>query len=320
MGTVVEYVIVGVESSVAREAVEKAHAELERVSTLLWDDDPASEVFAINEACSGGGAASGARAPQEGETQTECGSILVSEETAHFLSRVIRYGLETQDGFDVTVGSFLKAYDFGSEEPTMPDTHAIHQIARELKPSATVLSIDSAAGFTLSGMRQGVRIAVGGVAKGYGVDRAVSVLRNLGITSALVNAGGDLYCLGTNDGGPWQVGIRDPDDLSSVIAAIEVVDAAVATSGDYQQYVIVDGIRYHHLLDPKTGLPARKSRSATVIAQTAERADALATGLFVQGPNGMRLIESAADTEALLIDANDKQIETTGMVHFLIRD
>ena len=108
----------------------------------------------------------------------------------------------------------------------------------------------------------------------------MKVLREFGIRSALVNAGGDLYCLGTNDGEPWRVGIQDPDPSESgqvsVLTAVEVVDASVATSGDYQRYFEAGGVRYHHLLDPTTGLPARRARSATVIATSTERADALA--------------------------------------------
>jgi thiamine biosynthesis lipoprotein len=118
-----------------------------------------------------------------------------------------------------------------------------------------------------------------------------------------VNAGGDLYCLGDRTDGPWRVGIRDPDRGDEIVVVLNVADAAVATSGDYQRYFEYDGIRYHHILDPQTGRPARRARSATVIAPTAERADALATAAFVAGPDaGIQLLDGLENAEGMIID------------------
>lgn len=299
MGTVVEYAVVGVDENVAREAVEKAQTEIERVAGLLWEGDASSDIYRVNASCRSDGLG------------TSCVPVPVSEETRHFLSRTLSYSTESTGAFDVTVGSFLEFYDFEGENPTPPDTHDI-QVVREVLGKHT-LAVDSVG---LSGFKSGIRLTVGGVAKGYAVDRAVSVLRQSGIRSALVNAGGDLYCLGTNNGEPWRIGIRDPDDPVEVIAVLEMSDAAVATSGDYQQYFEVDGIRYHHLLDPATGLPARRARSATVIAETTERADALATALFVAGQDGLRFIEEANRTEGLLVDVSGRRYTTSGYARF----
>ena len=158
-----------------------------------------------------------------------------------------------------------------------------------------------------------MRVSVGGIAKGYAVDRAVEELREHRVENALINAGGDLYCLGTNLGRPWRVGIRDPDEPIKVTATVDVTDGAVATSGDYQQYFDVDGPRYHHLLDPATGFPARRSRSATVITTgSTERADALATGLFIHGKEGLDLFDGLPEVEALLIDSAGRRFQTSG--------
>jgi len=148
-----------------------------------------------------------------------------------------------------------------------------------------------------------VQIDLGGIAKGYAVDRAITLLSDRGITSAIVTAGGDSRILGDKRGRPWMVGIRDPRNKQELVAALPMTDAAISTSGDYERYFESDGIRYHHIISPKTGESIRSTRSVTVIGTNTTTTDALSTSIFVLGQiKGMKLIESTPEVEAIIID------------------
>jgi thiamine biosynthesis lipoprotein len=154
---------------------------------------------------------------------------------------------------------------------------------------------------------------LGGVAKGYAVDLAAAELRRLGFTSAIINAGGDLRLLGKRpDGRPWRIAIRHPREASSFIGYLDLEDTAVATSGDYERFFLFEGKRYHHILDPRTGLPGYASNSVTVVAPDACRSDALATGLFLLGPQrGGDLIRRSAGIDAVFVHAEGDSITVT---------
>lgn len=295
MGTVVEYTIVADSDSASRKAIEAAHAEIERVSSLLWEEDSTSAVYRLNRISD---------------------SMQAPDEVASFLNRSREYHSETRGVFNVSIKPALDLYRFDEQDPKPPTSADLRTALPDV--DMTAWSVDA------SGMvwkaRPEISLAVGGVAKGYAVDRAVAVLKKEGVESAVVNAGGDLYCLGTNNGDAWRVGVRDPDDPSAVIEVLGITDAAVATSGDYQQYFEHDGVRYHHILDPKTGGPARKSRSATVIASTAEWADALATAAFILGAvEGVRLLDSLG-VDGLIIDSTGVIHSTSGLEAYLLED
>jgi thiamine biosynthesis lipoprotein len=132
--------------------------------------------------------------------------------------------------------------------------------------------------------KEGIVLDLGGIAKGYMVDKAVAALQAAGIDSALINAGGDMYCLGTKQGRPWQIGIRNPKTIAGVLDTLAIRDEAIATSGDYEQFFTYEGIRHSHLIDPDSGLPVKGAiRSVTVIAHNATTADGLATAFFIMG-------------------------------------
>jgi len=155
------------------------------------------------------------------------------------------------------------------------------------------------------------RIGVAGLAKGYRVDRASDVLVSHGILDFVVDGGGDMRVSAGDGGQPWDIKLAHPRLADQSLGAVALHSGAIATSGDYQWYFDRDGIRYHHILDPATGQPARRSISATVIAETTLDADALATGLFVMGPErGIALAEQLPEVEALLI-APDLSIHVT---------
>jgi len=160
----------------------------------------------------------------------------------------------------------------------------------------------------------GVRIDLGGIAKGYAVDCGIELLRQRGYTHALVNAGGDSRVIGDRLGRPWVVGIRHPDHPDQVITRVPLTDSAFSTSGDYERYFDEDGVRYHHIIDPRTGHSASKVRSATVIAPTATRTDGLSKTAFVLGPEeALRIYNALEDVDAILVAPDGRVLYTKGL-------
>ena len=152
-------------------------------------------------------------------------------------------------------------------------------------------------------------IDLGGIAKGFIVDKATQYLKEKGVNYAAINAGGDLFVMRNSKTDVWKIGIQHPRNQSALFGSIEVKDRAVVTSGDYEQYFIKEGKRIHHIIDPKTGLPSYNSVSVTVIAQNATIADALCTALFVMGPElGIKLVDREVDVEALIIFEQDGEL------------
>ena len=147
------------------------------------------------------------------------------------------------------------------------------------------------------------RVGLGGIAKGYAVERAVEILRGRGLQAFCLRVGGELYCAGDKHGTPWQVGVRDPRDPDRLVATLPIRDASFTTSGDYERFALVDGVRYHHIVDPRTAAPARGVRSVTILARNPTEADALSTGVFVLGVEaGMALLDALPAAEGVIVD------------------
>lgn len=231
--------------------------------------------------------------------------IELCSDTEMILKEAIRVSRSTTGAFDATVGVVKELWGFYSENPTVPgqkDIDALlplidyHQI--ELDGSRARLR------------RQGAGLDLGGIAKGFNIDRAIAVLQNSGVTSALVDAGGDLRILGSHPTNPhWRIGIKHPrPETKSLYGVIETDPVSIATSGDYERFFIQNGKRYHHILDPGTGRPASGCVSVTLVTEKAMLADAYATAVFVMGPEqGMAFIESQPALEGLILyEENDK--------------
>ncbi len=297
MGTFVEYTVLAEDSITARKAVDRAHEEVRRIDRLLWEEDSGGDIFVFNTSISGS---------------------MVSRETFDFLQRSSSYSQTSKGAFDMTIGPALALYHFGDPNGYPPESAMVSQQTLLVGIDGIILTnVRSDSGYVGKSSRD-ITLAVGGVAKGYAVDRAIAVLRANGVRNALVNAGGDLYCLGTSPAGAWRIGIRDPRARNEVSAVLLLSNKAVATSGDYEQYFEHNGIRYHHILDPKTGWPARTSMSSTVIAATAEKADAMATAMFVLGPlEGISLANSLSGIEAMIIDTSGVTFLSEGMSSYL---
>jgi thiamine biosynthesis lipoprotein len=225
-------------------------------------------------------------------------AVPISRELYDLLARSIEFSQLTDGAFDVTFASAGYLYDY--REGRRPDTASLEAALPAIDYRHILLDPDAA---TVRFARQGVRIDLGGIAKGHAVDRGIALLRARGIRHALISAGGDTRVIGQRWGRPWQVGIRHPRDREGLVAMIPLEDSAVSTSGDYERYFVEDGIRYHHILDPDTGRSAAELRSVTILGSDATTTDALSTSVFVLGPRrGMALVDDLEGIEAVVVD------------------
>ncbi len=208
------------------------------------------------------------------------GFFNVSPPTCRVIEEGLRIGKETGGAFDISLFPLIHLWGFDTKTPHLPQESSIQAT---LKKTGYDKVVCDPYHHRVMLKKTGMGLDLGGIAKGYAVDRAVSLLRAGGLKSFIVNAGGDLYCAGRHLSRPWLIGIQDPDHPRAVIAILSLSNRAVATSGDYENYFVKGGVRYHHILDPATGYPARGLRSVTVLSKTTMDADALATALFVMG-------------------------------------
>jgi thiamine biosynthesis lipoprotein len=235
--------------------------------------------------------------------------VQISAELFRLLQVSVEYSELTRGAFDITYASVGYLYDF--KKGVHPDQKAIEAALpgisfRHMKLDPKTTSVFFA--------RPGMRIDLGGIAKGHSVDRGIEILQKQGITRAMVNAGGDTRIIGDRFGKPWVVGVRDPDHEGRVFLRLPLTDTAFSTSGDYERYFDEDGKRFHHIIDPKTGDSARKCRSVTVISTTATRTDALTKSVFIMGPEeGIRFIDTLPDVDAVAVAPDGKVYYSKGL-------
>jgi thiamine biosynthesis lipoprotein len=241
--------------------------------------------------------------------------VEVLEELFALLEEALKFKDLTSGKFDISLGKLVDLWGFGSEEET-PRVPAMEEIARLLAGREIIL--DRAKRTVKLGPN--AELDLGGIAKGYAVDRAIQVLKDYGVKAALVDAGGDIRILGSRPGKffshrPFRIAIQHPRAETKILGIIKLEgDRAIATSGDYERYFVQDGVRYHHILDPATGRPAQGCSSVTIIAPTALEADALATGIFVLGPErGMELIERLPEVEGIIVTTEGKIYKSSGL-------
>jgi thiamine biosynthesis lipoprotein len=225
------------------------------------------------------------------------------------IARSLQISLLTQGSFDITYESVGQHYDF--REHQRPDAATVED--ELLNIDYRFIELD-AANRTVHFQRQGVRINLGGIAKGYVVERGIDILRSKGVENAIVTAGGDSRLLGDRRGRPWMVGIRDPRKDGEVAISVPLQDEAISTSGDYERFFEEDGVRYHHIIQPGTGVPASGIHSATVFGPDAVTTDALSTSVFVMGVDlGLRMIATLPDYESIVIDARGQVFFSDGL-------
>lgn len=271
-------------------AIEAVFAEFRRIDALMSTYRPESELSRLN--------AHGAQR-----------AVTVSRELYDLLATSVEYSKLTRGAFDVTYASVGYLYDYRTR--VRPDDAAIAARLSSIDYRHLELLPDSTA---VRFARPGVRVDLGGIAKGHAVDRGIAVLRARGIERAMINAGGDTRIIGDRLGRPWVVGIRHPDDERRVVLRMPIQDAALSTSGDYERFFEEDGVRYHHILDPRTGRPASKVRSVTIIGPTATRTDALTKSVFVMGAEeGIAFIDTLGDVDAIAVTPQGKVIYSRGL-------
>jgi len=216
--------------------------------------------------------------------------------------------------FDVTFGvmSGLWKFDYQNKDDSIPDHNEV--VRRKTLIDYRELEVDERAG-TVFLRRSGMVMNLGGIGKGYAVDRARDMLRARGFRDFLIQFGGDIYASGKKNGHAWRLGIQDPRGPSDrIFAVMDVSESTFSTSGDYERFFIKNGRRYHHILDPATGEPSQGCRSVTIVARSATIADGLSTGVFIMGPEaGMALIEQLPDVEGIIVSAKNEVLTSSGL-------
>ena len=271
-------------------AIEAVFAEMRRIDALMSTYKSGSEISRVNALAADG-------------------AVAISAELHALLEASLEYSRLSGGAFDITYASVGYLYDYRNRE--RPAAAAIGAALPGVDYRQLRLDPQRR---TVAFARPGMRIDLGGIAKGYAVDRSIALLRARGITRAMVNAGGDTRVTGDRFGAPWVIGIRHPDRADEVVLRIPLVDAAFSTSGDYERYFEEGGVRHHHILDPRTGQSPHELRSVTIIAAEALRTDGLSTAVFVLGQEaGLALINSLDDVDAILISAQGKVSYSKGL-------
>ena len=285
MGNLFEISVLAGKEKQATESFEAAIAEMQRIERLLTTFDPASQTNQIN-------------------SQAGIRPVRVDREVFDLIQRSIKISELTQGAFDITYGSIDKRlWNFDTTMTTLPDKETAKRSVRLINYKNVILDKEASTVFL---KEKGMRIGFGGIGKGYAADRAKQVLINKGITSGIVNASGDLSSWGNQQNGkPWTIGIADPD-TKSPFSYVNITDMAVATSGNYEKYVTINGQRYSHTIDPRTGFPVTGIKSVTIISPYAELSDAMATPVTVMGTRvGLDLINQMNSIACIIVDDNN---------------
>jgi thiamine biosynthesis lipoprotein len=237
-------------------------------------------------------------------------AVTISSELYGLLEKSHETSKLTSGAFDITFASVGYLYDY--RRGVAPSSEQLRESLESIDYRHVRLDpVDHRVSFATPG----VRIDLGGIAKGYAVDRAIGLLKQQGIQHALVTAGGDSRLIGDHRGRPWQIGIQAPRDENAMVALLPLMDEAVSTSGDYERYFMQDGVRHHHIINPKSGRSAGELQSVTIIGPNATRTDALSTSVFVLGLEaGLALVNRLPDLEAVIIDGQGHMHYSSGLM------
>jgi len=290
MGTEVSVLLWHDDPERGRQVIEEVFAEAKRIDNLMSTYIEDSRISDINR-----------RAATE--------PVVAGQELFDLIQRSLDISVLTLGAFDITYESVGQHYDFHKRQ--RPDEETVKAELKNI--NYRYVQLDDARG-TVRFEHEGVRINLGGIAKGYVVERGIDILRRHGVANGVVTAGGDSRLLGDRRGQPWMVGIRDPRHEGQVAISVPLEDEAISTSGDYERYFDEGEIRYHHIIEPSTGEPANSVHSATVFGPDAVITDALSTSVFVMGVDrGLRLIATLPDYESIVIDAAGRIYYSDGL-------
>lgn len=287
MGNRFEFTVIAKTKAEGENAIDKAVAEVKRIENLLSTFKTDSETNLVNEFAG-------------------IKPLKVSYEFLSLVQRALKIGKLTDGAFDISYGSIDKSlWNFDVDMTQLPDKQTALKSVSLINYENVVVNESES---TIMLKNKGMRIGFGGIGKGYAADKAKQVLQNLGIENGIVNAAGDLITWGTQPNGkPWTIGIADPNQTIQPFSALNISNMAIATSGNYEKFAVIDGKRYSHTIDPKTGLPVSGIKSVSIICPSAELADALATPVMVMGVNvGLNLINQLQNVACIVVTDNDE--------------
>lgn len=288
LGSPFEVTVVANDTIQANAYIDSAIAEVKRIENLISDWIPTTQISAVN--------ANAGKTP-----------VKVDDEVFELVQRAIKISNLTSGAFDISYASMDKIWKFDGSMKEMPAEEAIKKSVAKIGYQNIILNENEK---TIFLKMEGMKLGLGGIGQGYIADKIKALLQSKGCTSGIVNVSGDINTWGKQpDGQPWTIGIINPMNKNKVFATFPLIDSAVETSGSYEKYVKFNGIRYSHIIDPRTGYPAQGIVSVSVFAKQTEIADALATGIFVLGIEvGLDLVNQLKGIECIIVD--DK-----GVVH-----
>ncbi|ATP55569.1 thiamine biosynthesis protein ApbE [Pedobacter ginsengisoli] len=287
MGNRFEFTVIAEDEAAGQKAIDAAIAEVRRIEALFSTFRDSSQTSLINQ-------------------HAGIKPIKVDKEVVSLIQRAIKISDITQGAFDITYGSIDKSlWNFDINMTSLPEVETALQSVSLINYQNVIIDTENS---TIMLKNKGMRIGFGGIGKGYAADRAKLVLQNMGIKAGIVNAAGDLVTWGMqlNDR-PWTIGIADPNQSNLPFSSLNISNMAIATSGNYEKYATINGKKYSHTIDPKTGLPVSGIKSVSILCPSAELADALATPVVVMGVEvGLDLINQLQHVACIIIDDFDR--------------
>jgi FAD:protein FMN transferase len=291
MGTAIRVELWSEDRAGGEAAIDAVMAEMHRIDRAMSPYKPGSELSRINR-------------------DAAAGPVPVSAEMYALLERAQHFAALSDGAFDITYASVGHLYDY--RERVCPSDAAVEQARAGIGRQHLIL--EAAARCVRFG-HAATRIDLGGFAKGHAVDRATEILQRRGVRNAIVSAGGDSRVLGDRRGRPWTIAIRDPRRAGEVVALLPLEDVAISTSGDYERYFEQDGVRHHHVIDPKTGRSPATVHSVTILGSDGLTTEGLSKSVFVMGlEKGMRLVESQQGIDAVVVDATGRLHYSSGLL------
>ena len=303
MGTFARIVAIAPDANTARKAIEAAFEQIENIENLCSFYKSDSEVSKINR--------NGYKNP-----------VVVSAPTFEIIKKSIEFSRLSDGAFDITVGALEDLWRKAAKENLVPSQTDLENVHSKIGYEKIIIAPNDK---SISFAADGIQIDLGAIAKGFAIDKAIEAAKKIGAIGAMVDIGGDIRCFGWSPDGKkfWQIGLQEPNPKSEdkSILTLKLNDFAVATSGDYQRFVLIDGKKYSHIMNTKTGKSSSGLASVSVICKSCTEADALATAVSVMGiEKGLALIEQLPQTEAILIPAgSEKFMQTRGAGSFILQ-
>jgi thiamine biosynthesis lipoprotein len=287
------------------------------ITVELWSDDHEAGVAAIDAVMDEMHRIDRAMSPHKPESELSVinrdaatGAVPVSDEMARLIARAADFSRLSSGAFDITFAAVGQLYDY--RRRVRPSEAELAAARAAVGWQSLVLDAQAR---TVRFVRPGMRIDLGGFAKGHAIDNAATILRRLGIAHAMVSAGGDSRVIGDRRGRPWSIGVRDPRRSGKVVAMLPLENVSISTSGDYERFFDAEGVRFHHVIDPSTGKSPSCIQSVTILADDGLTCEALSKIVFVLGvERGMALIESQTGVDAVVVDADGKLHFSCGLL------